>query len=427
MAGAEQFRVRPLANDFVRVYESPDPNNIYTYSPGIVVLPSGRLVATLDLSGPGIGNLPGPKQIIEHEQEWFGKVFVSDDQGRTWTHKTDFPFMHARPFLAGQSLYVIGHCNYLCIMRSDDEGETWNKTAILTESETWHQAPSNVHYANGNVYLVMERITAAMNGWPCSVMAPVLMRGKVSDDLTLRENWTFASELVFRDEIHDDDLNYFGVPFFSAVRGEKVSLTANTTRWLHPIGWLETNVVQFTDKDHYFHDPAGRTFHLWARANTHGTGYAAIAKVVENDDGTMTTSLVNAPSGKTMTFVPCPGGQMKFHILFDEKQALFWLLSSQSTDSMTRAECLPPDRYNLPNGERHRLQLHFSKNCIDWCFAGIVSMTNSPKEARHYASMAIAGDDLVVLSRSGDERAANAHNGNFISFHRVRDFRGLVY
>jgi len=41
--------------------------------------------------------------------------------------------------------------------------------------------------------------------------------------------------------------------------------------------------------------------------------------------------------------------------------------------------------------------------------------------------MAIDGDDLVVLSRSGDERAKTAHDGNLITFHRVRDFRGLVY
>jgi hypothetical protein len=41
--------------------------------------------------------------------------------------------------------------------------------------------------------------------------------------------------------------------------------------------------------------------------------------------------------------------------------------------------------------------------------------------------MAIYGDDLLVLSRSGDERAKNAHNGNFISFHKIKNFRDLVY
>jgi hypothetical protein len=163
------------------------------------------------------------------------------------------------------------------------------------------------------------------------------------------------------------------------------------------------------------------------RANTLSTGYGAIAKVVENDDGTMTTMLETAPSGRKMVFIPLPGGQMKFHIVYDEPTKLYWLLSTQATDSMTRAELLPDERFWTPNNERHRLQLHFSKNCIDWCFAGIVTMTDSALQTRNYASMAIDGDDLIVLSRSGDERAVSAHNGNLITFHRIRDFRGLVY
>jgi hypothetical protein len=137
--------------------------------------------------------------------------------------------------------------------------------------------------------------------------------------------------------------------------------------------------------------------------------------------------LETTPSGKKIVFVPCPGGQMKFHILYDEPTKLFWLLSSQSTDSMTRKERLPAERFDLPNNERHRLQLHFSKNCIDWCFAGLVSAGDSPKQSRHYASMAIDGDDLHIASRSGDTRAKDAHNGNLITFHTVRDFRSLIY
>lgn len=194
-----------------------------------------------------------------------------------------------------------------------------------------------------------------------------------------------------------------------------------------PIGWLETNVVQFLDPDHYWHDPAGHTFHLWMRAHTGGTGYAALAKVVEQSDGSMTTMLEQAPSGKQMLYVPCPGGQMKFHVLYDDQSRLYWLLSSQATDSMTRADRLPKDRFNLPNNERHRLQLHFSTNMIDWCFAGLVTMGPSPRQARHYASMIIDGNALHILSRSGDDRAANAHDGNMITFHTIQDFRRLAY
>jgi hypothetical protein len=379
----------------------------------------------MDIGGPGVEQFSPLAPLVAGGKRRLGKVFVSDDGGKSWTHKTDFPFVHARPVVAGDSLYVIGQCGDLAVIRSDDDGETWSEPSLLTTGQAWHQAPSNVHYAKGNVYLVMERVVEQTNGWPVHVMAPVLMRGRIGADLSKQENWTFASELVFRDVIPEEELNYFGVPFYQATRGSSIMVAPK--RGLSAMGWLETNVVQFDDPDHYFHDQSGSTFHLWMRAHTGGTGYACIAKVVENDDGTMTTMLEKVPSGRTVAFTPCPGGQMKFHILYDSASQLYWLLSSQATDSMTRAERLSPERYNLPNNERHRLQLHFSRNCIDWCFAGLIAVGPSDKQSRHYASMAISGDDLMIVSRSGDERASNAHNGNFISFHKVENFRGLVY
>jgi hypothetical protein len=84
-------------------------------------------------------------------------------------------------------------------------------------------------------------------------------------------------------------------------------------------------------------------------------------------------------------------------------------------------------RSDLPNNERHRLQLHFSKNCTDWCFAGLVAAGTTERHARNYASMAIDRDDLVILCRSGDDDASDPQYTNMITFHRVRDFRNLVY
>jgi hypothetical protein len=423
--------IRPLADQYVTVFESLSPKDVFCYTPGICRLASGRLVVTFDLGGKGAANLPGPKSDRCTEGgAWQGHIMTSDDGGKTWAPRAQFAGMHARPFVAGSSVYVIGHTTDLFVLRSDDQGQTWSEPVFLTSGQKWHQSAANVHYARDCVYLVMERrVSDNIRGWYVGELAPVLMRGRAGADLTQRANWTFASELPFGEAAPHVDgkppLDYFGVPFFPA------PLPAGSTpapkRHCAPLGWLEANVVEFVDPDHLWHDPDGRTFHLWMRAHTGGTGYAAIAKVTESADGQMTTSLQTVPSGRKALFVPCPGGQMRFHVLYDEPTRLYWLLSSQATDSMTRPDRLGADRFNLPNNERHRLQLHFSRNMIDWCFAGLVATGKTPRQARHYASMAIDGDDLVIVSRSGDQRAHSAHDGNLISLHRVRRFRELVY
>jgi hypothetical protein len=414
-----------LANDYVLLRRSDDPARIQVYSPGLARLASGRLVATCDVSTPA--EMTSKGALLERAKRWTHEIYTSDNHGRTWTLRGEAPMMHGRPFAAGRAVYVLGHAHDLTIVRSTDHGETWSASSRLTEGQMWHQAPCNVHYANGRVYLVMERlVNTTYNGWPVGMLAPVVMSAPLDADLTRRQSWAFSNELTFNDAIRQfGPPKLIGTPFFS--NGRTVSRGPDY-RNMAPIGWLETNIVQFTDPDHVWFDASGRTFHLWMRSHTGTSNLACIAKAVESEDRkTITVSLEHAPSGEPMLYVPCPGGHMKFHIVYDDKTRLYWLISTQSTDSMTRPERLPSERYNLPNNERHRLALHFSKNCIDWCYAGLIAVGSSPRQARHYASAVIDGEDLHVLSRSGDERAATAHDGNMITFHTVRDFRKLVY
>ena len=418
----EPGAVRPLAQDYVTVFESPKPKQVYVVAPGIARTPAGRLVVTT-----------GAREGRESENAWArtmgwvdskdrvlrGMIFTSDDHGATWTLRARFPFTQARPFVAGASLYVIGQGTDLMIMRSQDWGDSWSEPVGLTQGQKWHQAPSNVHYDNGNVYLVMERQVYEMNeAGRASALAPVLMRARIGDDLTKVENWTFASELVFRDAVPESELNYFGVPRFpvdSARRNPEKRLPGHHQ---YPPGWGEAQVVRFTDPDHLLYDPERRTLHLIMRAFSGGTDFSAWAKVVENEDGSMTTMLEKAPSGKYITFVPLPGGHLKFHILYDDVSHLYWLASSQAADSTHRSD---------GKHERHRLQLHFSKNCFDWVFAGIVAIGGSPEQSRHYPAMAIDGDDLHIVSRSGNEKSETFHNTNVVTFHTIRNFRRLVY
>lgn len=402
------------------IYESPDASSIYCYSPGITRTDSGTLIATFDLGGPGVANLPGPRST--HGD--FGlynqcKVYVSSDHGLTWRHTADLPMRHARPFLAGGALYVIGHNGALTISRSDDGGNTFSDVSVLDRAEIWHQAPCAVDYRHGKVYLTME---AKVPGTTWPGVAPVLMSATARADLLQRESWTFSNKLIFTD--HVPKTTGIGSPFYPTA---ELNPGGADKRFCGDPGWLESHVVRIYDPTHNLYDPADRTVYLWMRAHTGLTNLAAIAKGTEADDGRLTLDVVRSPAGSPMVYVPLPGGQMKFHIVYDEISRLYWLVSTQSTDSMTRPDCLPDDRYGLPDNERQRLQLHFSKNLFDWCFAGIVANGGAARRSRHYPSIVIDGDNLCVISRSGDDRAASAHNGNLILLHTISHFRELVY
>lgn len=401
--------MKHLADDFTAMTVSPSPTDVFCYSPGLLRLPSGRLIGTMDLGGPGVQRMQGAVREDDSGFWFLGKVFTSDDGGLTWQERTTLSMYHMRPFLAGETIYVIGHHGDLAIARSDDGGLTWSPLTDLTEGQAWHQAPSNVWHREDKVYLVMERMTHQRVPWPVCGIAPVLMRGCIRDDLTRRENWTFASELVFDQEVDKEALQDFGIPFMGDIEP----------------GWLETNVVQLLKPNDWFYDPTGRTFHLFIRCYTGLNWTGAMAKVVEQEDGRMITQFEHAPSGKRIVFTHIPGGgQSKFHMLYDEQTRTYWLLSSQFTDGMTDWNLLTPNERR--GYDRGRLTLHYSYNCFDWLFAGVVCAGQTRNQARSYASMAFDGDDLLVLSRTGDARSLNGHDTNLISFHRIHDFRSLI-
>lgn len=421
-----------LANDFTVVKRSALPQKEFLYTPSVLRLKNGRILVSLDIS------------------DQFGEIYASDDGGVTWTLKGTGKFTHARLFLDGDTVYLLGHKGDLVVFVSTDNGEHWSDGVPLTSGEQWHQSACSVCYQNGYIYLVMEVLDKPKNEsfpyWCPRILAPVVLRGKLGTDLTKRENWLFSERVAFRDVIPDEDmLDWFGVPFLPSILKHPDGTTvrdkytasfdfekneAGLMYCCHPIGWLETNLVKIVDPEHYWYDPSGKTFHLFMRGHTAGSGYCCVMKAVERTvDGQDEIRLepVTVPSGKKQLFLPMPGGQMKFYVKYDEQTKLYWLLSTQATDSMRRAERLDNERYDTPCNERDRLALHFSKNMVDWVFAGLICKGDSPKQSRHYASMDIDGDDLVVASRSGDADCTDAHNGNLITFHRVKKFRDLVY
>lgn len=411
-----------LADDYIKVFESPSPTDIYTFSPALCVLDSGRIIATSDWYGSGLSKYTPVGYDEPQNWEYLGRVAYSDDGGKTWKYPFDGPFLFAQPFKSGKDVYIVARSSIdhsLVVYRSQDEGKTWSEGVTL-DSRTWHSAPTAPIYKDGYIYMTMEiasqsAIKKGYSGRAC--LAPILMRAKEGEDLTKKENWAFSSEMAYSDVVEDsmasNALNYTGIPYQTGTEAD--------------VGWLEGNVIQIYDKNHQWYDESGKTFYIYLRGSTLGNGFAAIMKVVEGEDGKMLPSIVSAPSGKAQIFIPMPGGNDKFYILYDTESARYWLLSNYVDDSMAKKTTISPDRTGDPANQRDKLALYFSKNAVDWSFAGFVSCGKSEKEARSYASMAIEGKDLLVLSRSGDENAESSHNTNIITLHRVKNFRDLIY
>ena len=383
---------RLLAGEKV-ITTSPNPDSIYLYTPAIAEGFGGRFVVAVDYGGPGTYSLDGPKSDFgDYKAGNQIRVLLSDDKGRTWRETpARIPMMHEILFKAGGSLYMIGHSGRLLITRSDDNGETWSEPAVLCPEPRWHQSCTAVDVYDGKVTLVYEKWVAEKHKWPG--VGPVLMQAREDADLTDPSNWKF-SELYNP----DDDME--------AARPSGIPVNAPGAP-----GMLETNVIRVHNPANPFYDATGKSVALLARASTGFPDIGVMLKGYEREDGSLAIGRFRKNEGEVY-FVHIPGGDLKFHILYDPEYRLYWLLHSQIDGRMNY---------------RRRLALSYSPDLLRWTFAGLVAVGPTDHSARHYATMIQDGDDLFIVSRSGDERARTAHDGNIVTFHRIKDFRKLIY
>ena len=386
--------MRLIADEKV-FFRSHCPENLYCYTPWLDYGFEGRLIASFDIAGAALKNEDGPKS----EKGDYGsnqmRIFVSDDGGESWRETGRLPMLHARVFAAGKCLYALGHGGKLLISKSCDNGESWETPVVLDSGMVWHQSACAYERVDGKIWITMEKVPYT-DHWQGG--DPVLMCADENSDLTKVENWKFSNLLKFEDI----------APRYAAMAPGGAAGYA----------YLESNVVMQRDAGNEFYGK----FLVFLRSNR--CLFPNTAHVItggERPDGT----LYLEPVSDKLFYIPFPGGEMKFQIIYDQPSSLYWLIASQSTCStFTRDDALPYEvkRYK----ERSRLELFYSRNCFDWSCAGVVACGKHYLESRHYASLLAVGDDLLVLSRSGDCNAKNCHDTNLITLHRIAKFRDLA-
>jgi iduronate 2-sulfatase len=356
------------------ITHSPASSKVYIGSPGIAVLKDGTYLTKCDEFGPGT---------TEHVSA-VTNVFRSEDQGETWKRVAHLDGLFwANIFTYEDAVYLLGtthHHGRIVIRRSDDRGSTWTLPTdgdhgLITAEGEYHTAPMPIIEHDGKLWRAVED---AMGGtrWGERYRARMLSI-PLGSDLLKAENWTLSEPLARNPKWLDGDF----------------------------AGWLEGNAVL---------TPEGEMVNILRVACSDG-GKAATVHVSED--------------GKTLTFDPAkdfidfPGGSKKFSIRYDEKSKAYWTLANPIMpchEAEARASSI-----------RNTLALMCSKDLRNWEIRCL--LVYNPQVRNHgfqYPDWLFDGDDIIACVRTGCDDglggAHNAHDANFLTYHRFADFRDLT-
>jgi len=377
----------------VVIATSPAPRTDFLGSPSLVILPDGRYVASHDVFGRDARRL--------HDSQ----IFVSDDRGETWTRTAELRGQFwSTLFVHRGALYLLGtrgEYQDIVIRRSDDRGETWTTPRDAASGRlvrgAFHCAPVPVLEHNGRLWRAFEEYTGPDGRWSGRHFRAFVMSIAVDADPLVAANWQRSNGLQFDG---------------SWVPGERT-------------GWLEGNLV-VTPENHLVNilrlqanAAPNLPFELPGRARDIPRYEVAAMMTVD-------------PAGARIAFNPehglihFPGSQSKFTIRRDPRDGRYWALVQKIT-----APSREVGDY-LPTVQRNVLRLTTSTDLRTWEERTTVlrwregeRISGKAKVGFQYVDWQFDGEDLVAVCRTA-WNADNYHNSNFITFHRIRDFRRLT-
>lgn len=344
-------------------------------SPSICILPNGDYLASHDEAGEGTKGYPNTT-----------RIYRSTDKGATWARISSIAVGQtwSNIFLYEGNVYVMGVIAPLwnCIIRkSTDNGNTWTETLDANNGllMAWrcHTGPTPMLVFNNRIWRGMEVKNPVYEIWG-KMFNAMIMSAPLGSDIMKSSSWTKSNQLEFNSTYLDGN---FG-------------------------GWLEGNAVQ---------DKNGK-IKLVMRVEVPGSIGEYIALIDVSDDGK--TINFDANTG----FVKMPGGAKKFTIRYDSISNRYWTLSNY---------VLPQLSYLNPGYVRNTLALCSSADLREWQVHKFVLQHEDNKfHGFQYVDWLADGNDMVFVSRTSyDDNTGGAkdyHDANYITFHKVLNFRSYV-
>lgn len=354
----------------VVIDHSPAKSGKYIGSPSIAVLPNGHYVASHDFFGPGT-------------DENRSAIFRSNDAGKTWDKLTDLDSQFwSTLFTHKGALYIMGTSRQygnVVIRRSTDGGITWTTpkdkdTGLLIAQGQYHCAPVPVVVHKQRIWRAMEDRNPP-KGWGKNFRSFV-MSAPVDADLLKADNWTCSNRLGSNPDWLDGRFR----------------------------GWLEGNAVVTLD---------GSIVNILRVDYRPQGGKAAVITISE--DGT------KASFDPKAGFVDFPGGCKKFTIRYDSVSKKYWTLSNA---------ILPRHKGSNPERTRNAVTLMSSPDLRKWTIHSVVLYhTDVHRHAFQYLDWHFEDEDIIAVSRTAYDDALggahNAHDANYLTFHRIRNFRSI--
>ena len=341
----------------------------YPSSPALVRVPSGALIAGMDLYDRGT-----PQNLT--------LLFRSEDNGVTWRYLCDlFPAYWGSLFMHRGVLYLLGtdtENGHVLIGASYDEGFTWTRPSMLFVggcgkfSCGWQRQPMPVITHNGKIVTSVD-----YGSWHSPTQYGIATMFAPEDaDLLDPASWTISGITYY-------DPNWPGTPAGG------------------PVTLLEGSVYPAAD---------GKLVNLLRVEMKNASPSFGKACLLELDPD----NLGAAPQFLKIIDMPT-GANSRTHVLKDPVGGKYWGIGNLVTDPET------PRMRNV-------LALTVSGDGYNWRVAKILLDYRhlDPRQVGfQYTSFIFDGEDILYLSRTAFNGANSFHDGNCQTFGAVRNFRAL--